>query len=138
MALVDAESASTKEAVKVAQEALSRAQEVPSRAIVDYKKFEDFKKEILEGSDEAYWIRYGDSRDAVAELYLDLDISSITISALEERAIEAAPTVEETALTEETTLASIEVESAIVEVREIEAVAVIKATALEVAGEAKG
>ncbi|EHA8590474.1 putative shewanella-like protein phosphatase 2 [Cocos nucifera] len=67
--------------MKIAQEALIWA-------IEDYKKSKDFKKEVFEGNDEAYWIRYGDGRDAAAKLYPNLDLGNITIQAPKERVME--------------------------------------------------
>ena len=46
-------------------------------------KSEDFKDEILKGSNAAYWVGYEDGRDAVRNLYPDLDPSSINVSTAE-------------------------------------------------------
>ena len=58
----------------------------------------------------AYWVGYEDGRDAIESLYLDLDLSSITIPMAE-----AEPTDEAAALTEELVPTLIEVESATIE-----------------------
>ena len=54
LALADAESVCVKEVAWSTLKALSWVVE-------DYKKSEDFKNKILEGSHEAYWIGYADS-----------------------------------------------------------------------------
>lgn len=39
---------------------------------------------ILEGSEASYWIGFGDGRDAVQQLFPDLDLSSIVVPGAEE------------------------------------------------------
>ena len=126
MALIDVGSATAKEVVKTTQEALSQA-------IKDYKTSESFKQEVREESDEAYWIGFRDGRDAIAELYPNLDLSSITVPTPKKEAIGATPIAEETTpIAEEITPTSIQVESVTIRVQKVEAIAVTEAAASKI------
>ncbi|EHA8587124.1 hypothetical protein COCNU_scaffold001459G000060 [Cocos nucifera] len=59
-----------------AKEDLDQAKEL---GIKEFKASSDLKILILQGSEASYWIGFGDSRDAVQQLFLDLDLSSIII-----------------------------------------------------------
>ncbi|EHA8590565.1 putative shewanella-like protein phosphatase 2 [Cocos nucifera] len=73
---IEVELTSTKEKVKLAQEALNQVRE---QAIKDYQSSEDFKNAILKGGSISYWTGYEDDWDMVGKFYPDLDLSCITI-----------------------------------------------------------
>ena len=81
LALVDAESASTKAEAESAKGAMSLA-------IKNFKDLEEFKEEIHEGRFASYCVGYEDSRDAVEKLYPHLNWSSIIPPSSGEEAIE--------------------------------------------------
>ena len=74
---------------------------------------------------------YEDGRDAAKNLYLDLDLSNITIPTFENKMIEIEPNDEAAALTEEAIPTPTEVKPASVEGQEIEAAVLISVATKE-------
>ncbi|KAG1347444.1 putative oligopeptide transporter 5-like [Cocos nucifera] len=62
------------------QEDLSWAKEL---GVEEFKSSSNLKTLILQGSEASYWIDFGDGRDAIQQLFPDLDLSSIVISGAE-------------------------------------------------------
>ena len=94
LALVDVESASTIADAELAKAEAESIREALNQAIENFKNSKEFKEEILEGGFTSYCIGYEDGRDAVEQLYPDLDLSSIIPPASKDEAAEegAAPT----------------------------------------------
>lgn len=77
----DREASSAKVEIQTLQQDLSRAKEL---GVEEFKASTDLKTLILQGSEASYWIGFGDGRDAVQQLFPDLDVSSIVVPGAEE------------------------------------------------------
>ncbi|KAG1361788.1 hypothetical protein COCNU_10G000070 [Cocos nucifera] len=73
---MEGDASSARAEIQALQQDLSQAKEL---GVEEFKASSDLKILILKESEASYWIGFGDGRDAVQQLFSDLDLSSIVI-----------------------------------------------------------
>lgn len=90
-----AQKAAAEKRAELAEQKAKSAKQRAHRAIEEYKKSTAFDDEMTKAGVESYKMGFGDCLDKVLKLYLDLDISKVTIDDIneEDKAAEQAEDV---------------------------------------------